>query len=49
MKKKFYGFEKRISKTNGNEDLKAEVLDNAGDLFNDWYYAHKKYEEKKMI
>ena len=31
-----------------NKDLKAQVLDNAGDIFNESYYIYKeKYEEKK--
>ena len=31
-----------------NKDLKAKVLDNAGDIFNELYYIYKeKYEEEK--
>ena len=31
-----------------NEDLKAKVLDNAGDIFNEMYYIQKEsYKEEK--
>ena len=34
--------------TKANEDLKAKVLDSAGDIFNELYYIYKeKYEEEK--
>ena len=55
MHKKLNDFHKRFTKfkdvnpqTNENKDLKAKVLDNAGDLFNDWYYIYKeRYEEER--
>ena len=55
MHKRLNDFHKRCIKLEGvnpqtkaNEDLKAKVLDNAGDIFNELYYIYKeKYEEEK--
>ena len=55
MHKKLNNFHKKFtrpknvsSQTNNNEDLKAKVLDNAGNLYNDWFYIYKeRYEQKK--
>ena len=46
--KKFIKLKSVDSQTEANEDLKAKVLDNAGDIFNKLYYIYKeKYEEEK--
>ena len=46
--KKISKFKSVNSQTEANKDLKAKVLDNAGDLFNELYYIYKeKYEEEK--
>ena len=46
--KKFIRLEGVNPQTKSNEDLKAKVLDSAGDIFNEMYYIRKeKYEEKK--
>ena len=37
FQKKFDGFKKLIPKPKKNEDLKAKVLDDSGDLFNELY------------
>ena len=34
------------SQTEANNDLKAKVLDNAGDVFNELYYIYKEKYEK---
>ena len=55
MHKKLSEFHKKItrfknvnSQTDANKDLKVQVLDNAGDIFNKIYYIYKeKYEEEK--
>ena len=48
--KKFGSFKKVSPKTKKNEDLKAEVLDKAGNLFNELYYNYKeKYKEEKDL
>ena len=48
MHKKLSEFHKKLtrlkdlnSQTKANEDLKAKVLDNAGDIFNEMYYIYK--------
>ena len=47
IQKKFTNFKKVIPKTKDKEDLKAKVLDSAGDLFNELYYIYiEKYEEE---
>ena len=46
--KKFIRLKGVNPQTKSNEDLKAKVLDSAGDIFNEMYYIRKeKYEEKK--
>ena len=46
--KKFVGLKKVRHQTKNNEDLKANVLGNAEDLFNELYYIYKeKYGEEK--
>ena len=46
--KKFTKFKDVNTRTKENEDLKAKVLDNVGDLFNDLYYIYKEiYEEER--
>ena len=55
MHKRLNDFHKKTIKfkgvdpqTEANEDLKAKVLDNAGDIFNELYYIYKeKHEEEK--
>ena len=48
--KKINSFKKVSPQTKKNEDLKTEVLDNAGDLFNDLYYiCMEKYKEEKNV
>ena len=55
MHKKLNDFHKKLTKFKNvnpqakeNEDLKAKVLGNVGDLFNDLYYIYKeRYEEEK--
>ena len=45
---RFTGFKKLTSQTKENQNLKAKVLDNAGDLFIELYYTYKeRYKEKK--
>ena len=41
--KKFAGLKKVSPQTKKNEDLKAKVLDNAGDLFNEFYFIYSKF------
>ena len=46
--KNFTKFKDVNPRTKENEDLKANVLDNVGDLLNDSYYIYKeRYEEEK--
>ena len=46
--KKFIRLKGVNPQTKSNEDLKAKVLDSAGNIFNEMYYIRKeKYEEKK--
>ena len=46
--KNFDGLKRLSPQTKKNEDLKAKVSDNNGDLFNELYYVYKEiYEEKK--
>ena len=46
--KKFTGFKNVSPQTKNNEDLKAKVLDNVRDLFNELYYIYKeRCEEEK--
>ena len=46
--KKFTKFKDFNPRAKENEDLKAKVLDNVGDLFNDLYYIYKeRYEEER--
>ena len=55
MQKRLHNFHKRFTKLKSvnpqieaNDDLKAKVLDNVGDIFNELYYIYKeKYEEEK--
>ena len=55
MHKRLNDFHKKFIKLKGvnpqtkvNEDVKAKVLDNAGDIFNELYHIYKeKYEEEK--
>ena len=48
FREKFLGFKKVSLQIKKNEDLKANVLDNVGDLFNKWYYVYKeRYNEEK--
>ena len=48
--KKFPELKKVSPQTKKNEDLKAKVLDNAGDLFNEFYYIYKKrYKNEKDV
>ena len=45
---RFTGFKKLTSQTKENQNLKAKVLDNDGDLFIELYYTYKeRYKEKK--
>ena len=45
---KFTRFKNVSRQTKNNEDLKAKVLENNGDLFNELYYIYKeRYEEEK--
>ena len=45
---KFTGFKNVSRQTKNNEDLKAKVLENVGDLFNELCYIYKeRYEEEK--
>ena len=45
---RFTGFKKLTLQTKENQNLKAKVLDNAGDLFIELYYTYKeRYKEKK--
>ena len=47
---RFTGFKKLTSQTKENQNLKAKVLDNDGDLFIELYYTYKeRYKEKKML
>ena len=48
--KKFTMFKKLNPKTKEKEDLKEEVKDNAGDLYNELYYVYQdKYNVEKMV
>ena len=48
MHKKLHKFKNVSLQTKSNEDLKAKVLDNVEDLFNEFYYIYKeRYEEEK--
>ena len=43
-------FKKLNPKTKEKEDLKEEVKDNAGDLYNELYYVYQdKYNVEKMV
>ena len=45
---KFSKFKTVVPQTNENKDLKSNVLDNTGDLFNELYYIYKdKYNDKQ--
>ena len=46
--KKFIKLKSVNPQTEANKDLRAKVLDNAGDIFNELYHISKeKYEEEK--
>ena len=46
--KKFVSFKKVSLQTKKNKDLKVEVLDNTGNLFNELHYVYKeRYREEK--
>ena len=48
--KKFTMFKKLNPKTKEKENLKEEVKDNAGDLYNELYYVYQdKYNVEKMV
>ena len=48
LRKKFTGFKNVSPQIKDNEDLKAKILENVGDLFNEFYYIFKgKYGEQK--
>ena len=48
FRKKFTGFKNFSPQTKNNEDLKAKVLGNVGEFFNELYYIYKgRYEEEK--
>ena len=46
--KKFTGLNEASTQTKKNKDLKENVLDKAGDFFNELYYIYKEiYDEEK--
>ena len=48
LRKKFTGFKNVSPQIKDNEDLKAKILENVGDRFNEFYYIFKgKYGEQK--
>ena len=47
FRKEYTGIKNLTLQTKKNEDLKAKVLNNAGDHFNELYYIYKKDIKKK--